>query len=110
MKSTDFKLFTLESRFTDDTREEIMGKWKFNSGDIVIANDKAPGDYRDRRATVIERGPGTAEYTLNFDGQIAYLNSWWLNPINEVSTNSSNRLLPNSIRHKEYYETGTTNS
>ena len=55
-----------------------MGKWKFNPGDIVVANEKAPGDYRGRQATIVKRGPGTAEYTVSFDGQIVYLNSWWL--------------------------------
>jgi hypothetical protein len=55
-----------------------MGKWKCNPGDIVVANEEAPGDYRGRQATIIGHGPGIAEYTVNFNGQIAYLNSWWL--------------------------------
>ena len=60
-----------------------MAKCKFNPGDRVVANEKAPGDYRGRQATIVERGPGTTEYTVNFDGQIVYLNSWWLDPLNE---------------------------
>jgi len=62
-----------------------MGKWKFNPGDRVMANEKALGDYRGRQATIVEHGPGTAEYTVNFDGQIVYLNSWWLDPIDSAS-------------------------
>jgi len=58
-----------------------MGKWKFNRGDEVIANEKAPGDYQGHQGTVIEHGPGTAEYTVNFHSQIVYLNSWWLDPV-----------------------------
>ena len=54
-----------------------MGKWKSKPEDTVIANEKAPVDYRGRQATIVENGPGTAEYTVNFDGQILYLNYWW---------------------------------
>ena len=61
-----------------------MGKRKFNPGDKVIANEKAPGDYRGRQATVVGHGPGTAEYAVNFDGQIVYLNSPWLDPVREA--------------------------
>ena len=60
-----------------------MGKRKFNPGDIVVANEKAPGDYPGRQVTIVERGPGITEYTVNFDGRIVYLNSWWLDPIHE---------------------------
>ena len=48
-----------------------------------MANEKAPGDYRDRQATIVEHDPGTAEYTVNFDGQIICLNSCWLDPVHE---------------------------
>jgi len=49
-----------------------------------MVNEKAPGDYRARQATIVEHGPGTTEYTVNVDGQIVYLNSWWLDPIHEA--------------------------
>jgi len=62
-----------------------MGKLKFKRGDKVVANEKAPGDYRGRQAIVVQHGPGTAEYAVNFDGQIVYLNSWWLDPVDEVT-------------------------
>lgn len=52
-----------------------MGKWKFNPGDQVVVNEKAPGDYRGCQATVVGHGPGKPEYTVNLDGQIVYLNS-----------------------------------
>lgn len=48
-----------------------------------MANEKAPGDYRGREATIVEHGPSTAEYTVNLDGQKVYLYSWWLNPFHE---------------------------
>jgi hypothetical protein len=63
-----------------------MGKWKFNPGDRVLANEKAPGDYRGRHGIIIERGPGVAEYTVSIDDQTVCLNSWWLDPIHEEST------------------------
>jgi len=50
-----------------------------------MANEKAPGDYRGHQVIIVEHGPGPAEYTVNFDGQIIYLNSWWLDPIDGAS-------------------------
>ena len=61
-----------------------MGKWKFDPGDIVVANGKAPSDYRGRQANIVERDPGTTEYAVNFDGRTVYLNSWWLDPLYEA--------------------------
>jgi hypothetical protein len=54
---------------------------KFNVGDRVTANDKAPGDYRSRAGTVFEVGPGKSEYGIRFEGAgplEGYLMSWWL--------------------------------
>jgi DNA processing protein len=61
-----------------------VGKHKFKPGDRVIANEKAPGDYQGRQATVVAHRPGKAEYAVNVDGHIAYLNSRWLDPVHEV--------------------------
>lgn len=55
-----------------------MGNWKFNIGDRVVANEKAPGDYRGRKGTIVERGPGKSEYTVSTSGKKIFLNSWWL--------------------------------
>jgi hypothetical protein len=50
---------------------------KFQVGDRVHVNNKAPADYRDRIGTVTELGPGESEYRVEFeDGQMpttAYL-------------------------------------
>jgi len=55
---------------------------KFQVGDRVRANAKAPGDYEGREGVVVEPGPGKAEYGVRFDdGRVPrpeYLNSWWL--------------------------------
>ena len=58
-------------------------KMKFQIGDRVIANDKAPGDYRRRSGTVTEIGPGKSEYGIRFDRHARYpdaghMMSWWL--------------------------------
>lgn len=57
-------------------------KPKFEVGDRVRANDKAPRDYGDRPGTVSEIGPGRSEYGVSFtDGEAprsGYLMSWWL--------------------------------
>jgi hypothetical protein len=57
-----------------------MGKVKFRVGDRVIANDKAPGDYRGRVGTIAEHVRGRVEYGVRFDGEavVEYQNSWWL--------------------------------
>lgn len=57
------------------------GKHKFDVGELVKANEKAPGDYRGRVAVVVLRGPGKCEYGVQFDGDargIGFLNSWCL--------------------------------
>jgi hypothetical protein len=50
---------------------------KFQVGDRVHVNSKAPADYVDRVGTVTELGPGESEYRVEFeDGQMpttAYL-------------------------------------
>jgi len=50
---------------------------KFQVGDRVRVNSKAPADYVDRIGTVTELGPGESEYRVEFeDGQMpttAYL-------------------------------------
>jgi hypothetical protein len=57
---------------------------KFQIGDRVSANDKAPGDYQDRVGTIAEIGPGRSEYGVEFgdDGtgnaSSCHLMSWWL--------------------------------
>lgn len=56
---------------------------KFQVGDRVRANDRAPGDYRGRVGRVVEAGPGRAEYGVLFGTDargLGYLASWWLDP------------------------------
>ena len=52
---------------------------KFQVGDRVHVNSKAPADYTDRVGTVTELGPGESEYRVEFeDGQMpttAYLSA-----------------------------------
>jgi hypothetical protein len=48
-----------------------------------VGNEKAPGDYRGREGTIIECGPGKGEYTVEIDGKKTFLNSWWLDPVEE---------------------------
>lgn len=64
-------------------RQTGKGRAKFAIGDAVIANTKAPGDYEGLKGIIVERGPGRAEYGVKFNGQteIAYMNSWWLDPL-----------------------------
>ena len=58
------------------------GRGKFELGDRVRANDKAPGDYRERVGHVSELGPGQSEYRVEFDDgeqpTTGYLQSAWL--------------------------------
>ena len=59
-------------------------KPKFTIGDRARANEKAPGDYRDRVGTITEIGPGKSEFRVEYsdDGQpYGYLMSWWLDPV-----------------------------
>jgi len=52
-----------------------------------MANEKAPSDYRGRQGVIFGRGPGKTEYKVEFDGQISYLNSWWLDRVYEEPRN-----------------------
>ncbi len=59
---------------------------KFQIGERVRANDKAPLDYEGRRGTITEIGPGRTEYGVRFEpdppkADTGYLMSWWLDPI-----------------------------
>ncbi len=59
-----------------------MPRQKFNIGDRVKANEKAPGDYKGAEGTVVELGPGRAEYGVAIESDkraaVHHLNSWWL--------------------------------
>lgn len=55
--------------------------YKFEPGDRVKANEKAPGDYEGQIGFVVSRGPGKCEYAVQFDGDtrgLGFLHSWWL--------------------------------
>ncbi|PYV26617.1 MAG: hypothetical protein DMG24_06620 [Acidobacteria bacterium] len=57
-------------------------RYKFNIGDRVSANEKAPGDYSGLIGTVLGRGrPGRSEYKVQFDDDLrgpGWLCSWQL--------------------------------
>jgi hypothetical protein len=55
-------------------------KRKFQVGDRVIANDKAPGDYQGHIGQVTALGPGRSEYGVELDHRHGYLMSWWVDP------------------------------
>lgn len=61
-------------------------KLKFQLGDRVRANEKAPGDYVEREGTVTDRGP-MGDYGVRFDdghptkAGHGYLNSGWLDRV-----------------------------
>jgi hypothetical protein len=60
---------------------ESNRKYKFEVGDRVKANDKAPGDYEGQIGLVVLRGPGKCEYGVQFDGDmrgVGFLDSWCL--------------------------------
>ena len=54
----------------------------FRVGDVALANDSAPSDFRGRRGIVTEIGPGDVEYRVEFeDGRqptTGYLSSAFL--------------------------------
>ena len=59
---------------------------KFAVGDLVRANEKAPGDYKGRRGQITDIGPGKAEYGVRFAPEpkkagTGYLMSWWLDAV-----------------------------
>lgn len=59
------------------------GGSKFRPGDRVRANEKAPGDYRDKPGTVRAYEPDS-QYWVQFDGDTrgpGCLRSWWLDRI-----------------------------
>lgn len=65
------------------------GKHKFGVGDLVKANDKAPGDYRGRIGRVVSRGPGRCEYGVQFDVDargVGFLDSWCLDRLYRTPT------------------------
>lgn len=54
-------------------------KPKFTVGDRVIGKESAPASFRGKVGTVIERGPGKAEYGVKFDdGPTEYVESSWM--------------------------------
>ncbi len=61
-----------------------MPRQKFAIGSRVVANDKGPTSYAGMRGTVVELGPGRAEYGIKLDGRpypVEYLLSPWLDAI-----------------------------
>lgn len=62
----------------------MQGRRKFANGDRVIAKESAPADFRERIGTVVDYGPGKAEYTIRFDDNptvVTYLQSPWLDSL-----------------------------
>jgi hypothetical protein len=54
---------------------------KFQTNQRVVANDKAPGDYRGHAGTVLQHKSDTSEYRVQFDGDDrgpGWLSSWQL--------------------------------
>lgn len=54
---------------------------KFQAGQRVVANEKAPGDYEGHSGTVLAHHPPTYEYQVQFDGDgrgPGWLASWQL--------------------------------
>jgi hypothetical protein len=64
------------------------GKYKFDVGELVKANDKAPGDYRGGVGVVVLRGPGKCEYKVQFKGDargLGVLDSWRLDRLQRTA-------------------------
>lgn len=57
-------------------------KPKFQIGDRVMANEKAPMDYRGRLGTITQIGPGKSEYGVTFEHKPGFMMSWWIEPLN----------------------------
>jgi len=58
-----------------------MAKRKFQGGDRVVANERAPGDYEGRVGMVLQYNPPTSEYQVQFDADErgpGWLASWQL--------------------------------
>jgi len=63
-------------------------KTKFQTGQRVIANDKAPGDYKGHAGTVLQHNPPTSEYQVQFDGDErgpGWLESWRLDLVERAA-------------------------
>ena len=85
MKEINWDIAKIETEVSERKLElfKVDGRasrFKYDIGDRVTANDKAPGDYKGRSGAIAIRGPGKAEYGVMFDGgkDVEYLNSWWL--------------------------------
>jgi hypothetical protein len=50
------------------SRRFITMKAKFQLGEQVTANDKAPGDYKGQRGVVLQHLSRSSEYQVQFDG------------------------------------------
>ncbi len=64
-----------------------MGKVKFQVGDRVRANEKAPGDYEGRDGVVTDRAP-ESQYRVEFaplagNASFGYLYSWQLDRVQQ---------------------------
>lgn len=63
-------------------------RYKFDVGELVRANDKAPGDYRGGVGEVVSRGPGKCEYSVQFKGDargLGVLDSWCLDRLQRTA-------------------------
>ncbi len=63
------------------SKERYKMRVKFQAGERVIANGKAPGDYEGRVGTVLAHHLVTHEYQVQFDGDArgpGWLASWQL--------------------------------
>lgn len=73
---------------------------KFTTGDRVLANEKAPGDYEGRQGKVL-RGLPESQYEVQFEGDPrgpGCLYSWWLDRVpieGEEKQNESETLARN---------------
>lgn len=59
-------------------------KPKLEIGQLAVANEKAPGDYRGRRGTVLQHKSSTSEYQVQFEGDDrgpGWLSSWQLDSV-----------------------------
>ena len=64
-----------------------IGRRKFANGDRVRGKETAPADFRGRTGTIVEYGPGKAEYTVRLDDDpstVTYLQSYWLELLEET--------------------------
>jgi hypothetical protein len=69
----------------------MPARTRFQAGDRVRVNERAPGDYAEREGTVFDRAPGRGGYGVRLDdGAVfpnggpcpseGYLDSGWLEP------------------------------